>query len=373
MVMFGMRMVHFLLTLLAASVFASTDVIDSIDHFIAVIMAGIQLTAVYTFSLGQSYPPIDQDVTFWCLKPKQTDLKQTFLNDPDIKSKIDFTKPVNFLIHGWMGGLNGGNIYLPPDVRPKNGWMRSTAQSWAKFADCNVCAVDWSRLANYDYSIAAMRHTKMVTDALEYFMQFLIDNEMEITQVSIAGHSLGAQIAGYIGEKFQGDIDSIYGLDPAGPGFTWPFDLGKSTRLDPSDAQYVQCVLTSRGTLGTMKDCGHANFIMNGGYILYCIHAYLNLAKLKSFLGGYIQPGCFSVLCSHSLAHEFFEESLDPSNKFIAEKCSGSFKLFLKRTFLRQSCTDVTDRLGIHSARIPGRFFIKTKSSSPYSLNQKEE
>lgn len=74
------------------------------------------------------------------------------------------------------------------------GWMRSTAQSWAKFANCNVCAVDWSRLANYDYSIAAMRHTKMVTDALEYFMQFLIDNGMEITQVSIAGHSLGAQI-----------------------------------------------------------------------------------------------------------------------------------------------------------------------------------
>ena len=57
-----------------------------------------------------------------------------------------------------------------------------------------MCAVDWSRLANYDYSIAAMRHTKMVADALEYFMQFLIENGMDITQVSIAAHSLGAQI-----------------------------------------------------------------------------------------------------------------------------------------------------------------------------------
>lgn len=72
--------------------------------------------------------------------------------------------------------------------------MRSSAVSWARFADCNVCAVDWSRLANYDYSIAAMRHTKMVADALEYFMQFLIENGMDITQVSIAAHSLGAQI-----------------------------------------------------------------------------------------------------------------------------------------------------------------------------------
>lgn len=72
--------------------------------------------------------------------------------------------------------------------------MRSTALSWAHFADCNVCAVDWSRLANYDYSIAAMRHTKMVADALEYFMKFLIENGMDISLASLAGHSLGAQV-----------------------------------------------------------------------------------------------------------------------------------------------------------------------------------
>lgn len=138
-------------------------------------------------------------------------------------------------------------------------------------------------------------------------------------------------------------------LNKIGPGFTFPFDLGASTRLDPSDAKYVQCVHTSRGTFGTMKDCGHANFIMNGGFF---------------------QPGCFSVLCSHSRAHDFFEEALNPANEFIAEQCSGSFKLFLKKTFLRQSCTDITDRLGIHSNRIPGRFFLKTNSTSPYSLIQ---
>lgn len=70
----------------------------------------------------------------------------------------------------------------------------TVALSWARFADSNVCAVDWSRLANYDYSIAAMKHTKMVTDYLEHFMKFLIKHGMNITDVSIAGHSLGAQI-----------------------------------------------------------------------------------------------------------------------------------------------------------------------------------
>lgn len=74
------------------------------------------------------------------------------------------------------------------------GWMRSAAVDWAHYADCNVCAVDWSRLANYCYSIAAMRHTKIVTNALVGFMQYLIDNGIDIEQVSIAGHSLGAQI-----------------------------------------------------------------------------------------------------------------------------------------------------------------------------------
>lgn len=72
--------------------------------------------------------------------------------------------------------------------------MQTTALRWAQYADSNVCAVDWSRLANYDYSVAAMRHTKMVADFLEDFMKFLINKGMNITTVSIAGHSLGAQI-----------------------------------------------------------------------------------------------------------------------------------------------------------------------------------
>lgn len=90
--------------------------------------------------------------------------------------------------------------------------MRPTAINWAHYADCNVCVVDWSRLANYDYSVAAMQHTKMVTEALAHFIDHFIANGMNVSQVSIAGHSLGAQIAGFIGQKFFGSLDSIYGI-----------------------------------------------------------------------------------------------------------------------------------------------------------------
>lgn len=55
------------------------------------------------------------------------------------------------------------------------------------------------------------------------------------------------------------------GFDPAGPGFTVPVDFGIDVRLDPTDAKYVQCIYTTRYTLGTAVVCGHGNFIMNGG------------------------------------------------------------------------------------------------------------
>lgn len=49
------------------------------------------------------------------------ELNQTYQNDSEILEKLDFTKPVNFVIHGWLGGLNGGNIYLPVEVQPNSG------------------------------------------------------------------------------------------------------------------------------------------------------------------------------------------------------------------------------------------------------------
>lgn len=51
-------------------------------------------------------------------------------------------------------------------------------------------------LANYDYPMAATKHTQMVTETLAQFMNFLVENGMNIEKSSIAAHSLGAQIAG---------------------------------------------------------------------------------------------------------------------------------------------------------------------------------
>lgn len=141
------------------------------------------------------------------------------MHDRDIESKLDFSKPINFLIHGWMSGILDANLHANGNVPEKNeinkrhseGWMGKMAIDWAHFGDCNACIVDWSRLAVYDYTTASNNHTRLVSMFVSEFMFYLYQNGMKIEEVSIAGHSLGAWIAGYIGTSFDGQLNAIYG------------------------------------------------------------------------------------------------------------------------------------------------------------------
>lgn len=90
--------------------------------------------------------------------------------------------------------------------------MRRTAIDWAKFSDCNACIVDWSHMAKFDYKTASNQNIKLVAKHVSEFVDFLFKNGMKIEKTSIAGHSLGAQIAGHVGHSFDGKIGAIYGL-----------------------------------------------------------------------------------------------------------------------------------------------------------------
>lgn len=177
------------------------------------------------------------DFDFIAIYSYSEELVQTYLNDPDIRSKIDFRYPINLLWHGWLSGIDGGNRYLPEEVRSTDGtplfhsngaialalsfvlfsftlfagWMRSTTIDWSRADGSNICSVDWSRLANYEYSVAALVNTIMVTNYTIKFMDFLIANGMKVNESVAAGHSLGAQIAGAIGRHYGGIMDAIFG------------------------------------------------------------------------------------------------------------------------------------------------------------------
>ena len=79
------------------------------------------------------------------------------------------------------------------------------------------------------------------------------------------GHSLGAHIAGFIGNRFSGKIARITGMDPARPDFEAPIMKDPKDRLDPTDAKFVDVIHSDSGAAGFIRPLGHADFYPNGG------------------------------------------------------------------------------------------------------------
>lgn len=87
-------------------------------------------------------------------------------------------------------------------------WMETSARTWSKVKRINVCLVNWGHLALSDYVSAALTYTRTVGN---YIAEFIRTFNIPPKDVSIAGHSLGAQIAGFCGMTFDGRLGAIYG------------------------------------------------------------------------------------------------------------------------------------------------------------------
>lgn len=81
--------------------------------------------------------------------------------------------------------------------------------------------------------------------------------------ITLIGHSMGAQISGFAGAHLNGKVQMIIGLDPAGPSFTKLTLRSESERLDPSDARFVQVLHTDRNFIGSQIPLGHQDFYPN--------------------------------------------------------------------------------------------------------------
>lgn len=82
---------------------------------------------------------------------------------------------------------------------------------------------------------------------------------------------------------------------------------------------------------------------------------------------GVYQPGCAGkIACSHARVVEYFAESLNPKHRLGSYKCENLIKkLFFE--FKKQKCSDEFDQIGIHSARRPGNYFVRTNGSPPFA------
>lgn len=93
--------------------------------------------------------------------------------------------------------------------------MQHSIIKWSK-NNVNVCAVNWGRLslAAYNYFVVSQRNTVRVANYLIDVVHRFAKNGVDLTQASIAGHSMGAQISGRIGAGLKSrnlTLGNIYG------------------------------------------------------------------------------------------------------------------------------------------------------------------
>ena len=261
------------------------------------------------------------------------------INRTTLHVRFDPHAPTKFIIPGWR-----------KDAKSRMNDLISM-KYLDKYERVNLFNVDWSQESmtlNYVQSCLKIQQVaKVVSD----FIQSLIMLGMSADKISIIGHSLGAHIAGVVGKHLDGQLNSIVGLDPAGPLF---YFLPNNTRLSETDAKYVEGIHTNGQYLGWVNRVGHVDFYPNGG---------------KK------QPNCFMDFftgCSHARASDLFAESLVTETGFWASKCNNSLS-----EVTRSVCKNADSVQMImggdldKKVKSPGIYFLKTNSQSPFARGRK--
>ncbi|XP_077529371.1 pancreatic triacylglycerol lipase-like [Haemaphysalis longicornis] len=235
------------------------------------------------------------------------------------------------IVHGFMDSLGVGK------------WMGTMKDEFLKHGDYNVIVVDWSHGNGPPYT-KATANTRVVGAELALLVTTLQNSTgASPADFHIIGHSLGAQIAGYAGERLD-KIGRITGLDPAGPYF---FHMPPSVRLDPSDASFVDVIHSDASlpfsfiaNLGFFNDkgfgidqlVGHVDFYPNNGNKQPgCRMQHINSLLLE----GMLESMRRLAACDHQRSVDFFTSTINRRlclpvgvacrswDDFVAGRCGG--------------------------------------------------
>merc|ERR1712029_1086153 len=149
----------------------------------------------------------------------------------------------------------------------------------------------------------------------------------------------GAHVAGCAGNKLNGSIARITGLDPAKPRM---YERDNNEKLDVSDAKFVDVIHTDGGTVGIEDQVGHVDFYPNGGVST--------------------QPGCrWMGPCSHRRAYVYFIETVVSPTGFLARKCQSWL------AYQSDTCSNAEESyMGNPETSDRGNYYLETNAQPPY-------
>ncbi|XP_019643576.1 PREDICTED: pancreatic lipase-related protein 2-like [Branchiostoma belcheri] len=275
------------------------------------------------------------------------------------ESFFNSSRPTKFVVHGFLDDTTVD-------------WIEDMKNAILFRDDVNMFLVDWSSSSQtLDYTQAAA-DIRVVGAKLARFIIFLrFLTRAEEKDMHIIGHSLGAHVAGYAGERLNGRLGRITGLDPAYPFFE---DKPPEVRLDTTDAIFVDVIHTDADAdhklgFGMDQAVGHLDFYPNGGQEQPgCGN------DLFDYMAdhGVIQGGANYVVCNHQRAIWLFIESVNSDCGWKSYPC-GSWKDFKDGKCLTCGSTGCF-RMGYDAdkndlpagGRVDKRLFLTTSDRDPY-------
>ncbi|KAL5016127.1 hypothetical protein ScPMuIL_005716 [Solemya velum] len=220
-------------------------------------------------------------------------------------SGFDPQKKTKFVIHGFIDG--GQSL-----------WMLRMKDELLIHGDYNVILVDWGKGSKLPYTQATANTRVVGALTAKLIKQLQTALRLRPEDVHLIGHSLGAHICGYAGERVQ-SLGRITGMDPAEPYFQY---TDRTVRLDPTDALFVDVIHTNGESMlnlgyGMLQPCGHVDYFPNGGQV----QPGCSSGQINDLDQGLYEGMKWVVACNHLRSYDYFTESINSACPFAGYKC----------------------------------------------------
>ncbi|XP_004535360.1 vitellogenin-1-like [Ceratitis capitata] len=312
------------------------NIITGVPAQIANGLANSICSAVIAKSKDQTpdkYEPNLQDINFQFRTA--CDRREYSIEDPSSladDSDFDPTKKTVIFSTGWTTTVN-------------NERHDAFSKAYNCRGDTNYLALDVGDYINTLYVWSAQNTDKIgqyLAEGIQHLESFI-----NITDLHLIGHSLGAQIMGSAARYYYDStgvaLPYVTGIDPAFPCFNEGEEL---TTISLSDADFVDIIHTDPGVSGQYQAYGHADFYVGGKFP--------------------VQDACNNPQCSHEIVWKYYTESVYPNNErnFLSKRCKSLNSLQEGR------CDGDEYPMGFavpHYLR--GRYVLEVNSDKPYGKN----